>query len=83
MLVIDEIGRSPISSHGADRLFEIIDGRYKQCRPTIAISNLPLVGKDIQDASLRTVLGDAAISRLSDGGQCFAFDWEDYRWRTK
>lgn len=83
VLVIDEIGRSPISSHGADRLFEIIDGRYKQCRPTIAISNLPLVGKDIQDASLRTVLGDAAISRLSDGGQCFAFDWEDYRWRTK
>ena len=81
VLAIDEIGRSPISSHGADRLFEIIDGRYKRCRPTIVISNLPLASST--GASLTSVLSDAAVSRLRDGGKCLAFDWQDYRTRAK
>ena len=81
VLVIDEIGRSPISAHGTDRLFEIIDGRYKRCRPTIVISNLPLASSN--GASLTSVLSDAAVSRLRDGGKCLAFDWQDYRTRAK
>jgi DNA replication protein DnaC len=56
-------------------LFEIINGRYETCRPTIVISNLAL-------AELEEYLGARAFDRLREGnGMVVVFDWETYRSR--
>lgn len=73
LLVIDEVG----VQHGTDFertvLFEVINGRYEQLKPTIVVSNLGM-------ADLRQCLGDRAVDRLRDkGGIAVLFRWESAR----
>jgi DNA replication protein DnaC len=73
LLVIDEVG----VQHGTDFertvLFEVINGRYEQMKPTIMLSNLGM-------AELRQCLGDRAVDRLRDkGGLVVLFRWESAR----
>ncbi|MCF7540604.1 ATP-binding protein [Pseudomonas petrae] len=73
LLVIDEVG----VQHGTDFertvLFEVINGRYEQMKPTIVVSNLGM-------ADLRTCLGDRAVDRLRDkGGLVVLFRWASAR----
>jgi DNA replication protein DnaC len=73
LLVIDEVG----VQHGTDFertvLFEVINGRYEQLRPTIVVSNLGM-------ADLRQCLGDRAVDRLRDkGGLVVLFRWPSAR----
>lgn len=73
LLVIDEVG----VQHGTDFertvLFEVINGRYEQLKPTIVVSNLGM-------GDLRQCLGDRAVDRLRDkGGLAMLFRWESAR----
>ena len=73
LLVIDEVG----VQHGTDFertvLFEVINGRYEQVKPTIVISNLGM-------ADLRNCLGDRAVDRLRDkSGLVVLFRWDSAR----
>lgn len=73
LLVLDEVG----SQFGSDTeklfIFDIIDGRYQNMKPTILISNLDIGG--IKDA-----IGDRCVDRLREGGgMMIAFDWASER----
>jgi DNA replication protein DnaC len=72
LLVIDEIG----VQHGTDFertvLFEVINGRYEQRKPTVIVSNLGM-------ADLRHCLGDRAVDRLREGGLAVLFRWASAR----
>jgi len=73
LLIIDEVG----SQFGSDTeklfIFDIIDGRYQDMKPTILISNLDIDG--IKDA-----IGERCVDRLREGGgSMIAFDWKSSR----
>ena len=73
LLVIDEVG----IQHGSDTekmfMFDIIDGRYQEMKPTILISNLAIEG-------IKKLMGERIIDRLrEDGGKVVSFDWPSYR----
>ena len=61
LLVLDEVGVQFGSETEKMYLFEIINGRYEQLRPTIIISNLA-------KAALREYLGEREVDRLREGG---------------
>ena len=73
LLILDEIGHQ----HGSDNermvLFDVINARYEECKPTILITNLDL-------NEMRGFLDDRAVDRLREGGgRSIVFDWESYR----
>ena len=73
LLVLDEVG----SQFGSDTeklfVFDIIDGRYQEMKPTILISNLDIDG--IKDA-----IGERCVDRLREGGgSMIAFNWSSCR----
>ena len=73
LLVLDEVG----SQFGSDTeklfIFDIIDGRYQNMKPTVLISNLDING--IKDA-----IGERCVDRLREGGgMMIAFDWSSQR----
>jgi DNA replication protein DnaC len=73
LLVIDEIGRSSIGKAANDAFFRLIDARYEEMKPTIAISNL-------SREEMMEVLGDAAYDRLGEnGGSALEFKWNSAR----
>lgn len=73
LLVLDEVGVQFGSETEKMYLFEIINGRYENLRPTIVISNL---AKD----PLTEFLGERAVDRLREGGgKMVIFDWPSYR----
>jgi len=73
LLVIDEIGTQFGSDTEKLFIFDIIDGRYQEMKPTILISNLDVDG--VKDA-----IGERCIDRLREGdGKMIAFDWESKR----
>lgn len=75
LLILDEVGVQFGSDTEKMVLFEIINGRYETCRPTIVISNLAL-------AALEEYLGARAFDRLREGnGMVVVFDWETFRSR--
>lgn len=76
LLVLDEVGVQFGSDAEKLILFEIINGRYENVRPTVLISNLDRVG-------LETYIGERAMDRLREGGgRMIVFDWESYRKRA-
>lgn len=72
LLVIDEIGVQSGSYHEHNTIFEIINERYADMKPTIILSNLGL-------NEIRTVLGERIVDRFKDGGAVFSFDWDSFR----
>lgn len=73
LLILDEVG----VQHGSDTerniLFEIINERYEQMKPTILISNL-----SVED--LRQFTGDRVLDRMKEGGgRVLVFDWDSHR----
>lgn len=72
-LVIDEIGFRNSNDFIRNILFQIIDGRYEQKRPTLLISNLNI--KDLTD-----YVGDRVMDRIFERhGSLFQFTWNSYR----
>lgn len=73
LLIIDEVGVQFGSETEKLILFEIINGRYGEMRPTILISNLPL-------SELSAYLGERVVDRMKEGGGAvLAFDWDSER----
>lgn len=73
LLVIDEIGMQFGSDTEKMFIFDVIDGRYENMKPTVIISNLEMAG-------VTEIIGERAVDRLRDGGgQLLTFDWESAR----
>lgn len=73
LLVLDEVGVQFGSETEKMYLFEIINGRYENLRPTIVISNLA-------KEPLTEFLGERVVDRLREGGgRMVVFDWPSYR----
>lgn len=73
LLIIDEVGAQFGSDTEKLFIFDIIDGRYQDMKPTILISNLDIEG-------VKSVIGDRCVDRLREGGgSMIAFDWSSKR----
>ena len=72
LLILDEVGIQVGSEHEKMLVFEIINDRYAQCRPTILISNL-------NEKDLTEYLGERLVDRFREGGAVIPFDWESHR----
>ncbi len=73
LLIIDEVG----VQYGTDSekiiLFDVINGRYNNVKPTIIISNLNLT-------ELKGFIGERVVDRMREGGGAvLSFDWESAR----
>lgn len=72
LLIMDEVGAQSGSSHEMQLMFEVIDSRYRELRPTILISNLNTEG-------LEDFIGQRAMDRFAECGPVLAFDWPSHR----
>jgi len=72
-LIIDEVGVQFGSEAERLILFEILNRRYENVKPTIIVSNL-------DDEELTKCLGERVIDRLKEGGGArIGFSWGSYR----
>ena len=72
LLIIDEVGAHKCSDHELQLIFDVVDGRYRQLRSTILISNLTT-------AELQDLLGERVMERFRECGTVVAFDWASHR----
>lgn len=73
LLIIDEVGATKPTEFEQATIFNIINGRYEQCRPTIVISNL-------MPEELPAAIGERCVDRLREGGgKALVFDWASAR----
>lgn len=73
LLVLDEVGVQWGSEAEQIILFEVLNRRYEERKPTILISNLDLKG-------VEEVIGERVVDRIfEDGGAVLAFTWPSYR----
>lgn len=77
LLILDEVGATKPSEYELATLFNVINGRYEDQRPTIVISNLDA-------ARLGEVLGERSVDRLREGrGIGLVFSGESHRLRKE
>ncbi len=73
LLILDEVGVQFGSDTEKLYLFEIINGRYEQMKPTLLISNLGT-------KELEGFIGSRVMDRLREsGGKAVIFNWKSYR----
>ena len=73
LLILDEVGGSKGTDYEMQLMFDIINKRYENSRPTIIMTNLDPI-------ALREHLGERITDRLREGGgKLIAFNWESYR----
>lgn len=73
LLILDEAGVQFGSDTEKLIIFDILNQRYEQVKPTIVLSNLSLVG-------ITECLGERVIDRLREGGGVVQrFEWSSYR----
>jgi len=73
LLVLDEVGVQFGTEGEKILLFEVINGRYENYKPTILLSNLTI-------KEMEKYLGERVIDRLkSKTGSLIVMDWESYR----
>lgn len=76
LLVVDEIGVQFDTVSEKLLIFEALNGRYEEQKPTILISNL------VELADLSTFLGARVMDRMREGQTgILRFTWESYRGR--
>lgn len=75
LLLLDEVGVQFGTDTERTLLFEVIDGRYSDRKPTVVVSNLDRTG-------LEACLGERVMDRLLEKGSgVLVFDWPSYRRR--
>ena len=72
LLIIDEVGKTFGSDGERVHLFEVIDHRYRDLKPTLILSNENMEG-------VEKCLGPAAFDRLCQNGGLLLFDWQSHR----
>lgn len=73
LLIIDEVGVQRGSDYEKDMLFDVINERYENLRPTIILSNLTL-------EEIKSYLGERVFDRVREnGGKAFVLNWDSYR----
>lgn len=73
LLILDEVGVQYGSDAERLLIFDILNERYENRRPTLLLSNL-----DLPD--VRAYLGERVYDRLrEDGGEVVVFDWQSHR----
>lgn len=72
LLILDEVGMQFGTDGEQIQVFDIINRRYQDARPTILLTNLSKTG-------LREFLGDRSFDRLREDGKWQVFDWESWR----
>jgi DNA replication protein DnaC len=73
LLILDEVGVQFQSEAERVHLFDVLDGRYRDRKPTVLVSNLD--GKGIQEC-----LGSRLFDRLTEiGSAVITFEWESHR----
>lgn len=75
LLIVDEVGVQYGSDTERLLLFQVLNGRYENVRPTVVISNEEPDG-------IAAYLGDRVVDRLHEnGGAVLVFDWHSHRGR--
>lgn len=67
LLVIDDIGKEPATEWAVSTIYNIINGRYESCLPTIVTTNYDaktLVDRMTPAATRDSITGEATIDRL-------------------
>lgn len=73
LLVIDEIGVQAKSDNERNILYDVLNGRYENAKPTILLSNETL-------PEIKEIIGERSYDRLREGGgKAFDCQWESYR----
>ena len=72
LLVIDELGMQYGTEGEQTILFDVLDRRYRDVRPTIVLTNQDQRG-------LREFVGDRTFDRLVEVSRWVPFDWPSYR----
>ncbi len=72
LLIIDEVGKTFGSNGERVHLFEVIDHRYRDLKPTIILSN-----ENVEN--VERYLGTPAFDRLCQDSGLLLFDWQSYR----
>ena len=72
LLVIDEVGVQNGTDNEQSLIFDVIDRRYREMRPTVMLTN--------QDkAGFKAFVGDRVFDRLTETARWVPFDWASYR----
>lgn len=72
LLVLDEIGVQYGTDGEQTILFEVLDRRYREMRPTILLTNQAKQG-------LKEFIGERSFDRLTETSRWVSFDWSSYR----
>ncbi len=72
LLVIDEMGVQYGTDGEQTVMFDVLDARYRNLKPTIILTNQDMAG-------LKAYLGERTYDRLRETCTTVAFDWESYR----
>lgn len=72
LLVIDEVGMQYGTDGEQTILFDVLDRRYREVKPTIIITNQDREG-------LKTFVGERIFDRFRETSRWVAFDWPSYR----
>lgn len=73
LLIIDEIGVQFGTDFEKNLMFDILNERYENRKPTLLLSNLTV-------QEVKAFLGERIYDRLrEDGGKCIPFDWNSHR----
>lgn len=72
LLVVDEVGVQYGTDAEKTLLFEILDRRYTDCKPSILLTNLGL-------DRFREFIGERLTDRLREVGKWVPFEWDSYR----
>ena len=76
LLILDEVGVSFGGEAEKTQIFDVLDGRYREMRPTLIVSNLSAKGLPRECASGERGCHDRLIQ---NGSGCVVFDWGSYR----
>ena len=72
LLVIDEVGMQYGTDGEQTILFDVLDRRYREVRPTVLLTNQDKEG-------LKAFVGDRTYDRLAETCRWVPFDWQTYR----